>query len=59
MLDPAFVRTERFVSRLGGLPMLIAQAAEQFKLWTGVDGSEGVMREAADQALELDMTSEI
>jgi 3-dehydroquinate dehydratase / shikimate dehydrogenase len=38
---------------LGGLSMLIAQAAEQFKLWTGLDGSEGVMCEAAEQALQL------
>ena len=44
---------------LGGLPMLIAQAAEQFKLWTGVDGSEGVMCEAAEQALHLHRRSEI
>lgn len=38
---------------LGGLPMLIAQAAEQFRLWTGADASEGVMYEAAEQALHL------
>ena len=37
---------------LGGLSMLIAQAAEQFKLWTGADPSEGVMCEAAEQALQ-------
>ncbi len=33
---------------LGGLPMLIAQAAEQFRLWTGADAPEGVMYEAAE-----------
>ncbi|HEX8844773.1 MAG TPA: shikimate dehydrogenase [Pyrinomonadaceae bacterium] len=32
---------------IGGLPMLIAQAAEQFKLWTGLDAPVDVMREAA------------
>ena len=35
---------------LGGLSMLIAQAAEQFRLWTGADAPEGVMYEAAEQA---------
>ena len=37
---------------LGGLSMLIAQADEQFRLWTGVDAPEGVMYEAASQLLE-------
>ena len=32
---------------LGGLAMLVAQAAEQFKLWTGTAAPEGVMYEAA------------
>jgi 3-dehydroquinate dehydratase / shikimate dehydrogenase len=36
---------------LGGLPMLIAQAAEQFKLWTGSDAPTGVMREAAESGI--------
>jgi shikimate dehydrogenase len=36
---------------LGGLSMLIAQGAEQFKLWTGADGPEDVMWEAAERAL--------
>ena len=36
---------------LGGLPMLVAQAAEQFKLWTGVEAPEAVMTEAALRAL--------
>jgi 3-dehydroquinate dehydratase/shikimate dehydrogenase len=37
---------------LGGLAMLVAQAAEQFKLWTGVTPPEGVMREAAELGLK-------
>jgi 3-dehydroquinate dehydratase/shikimate dehydrogenase len=37
---------------LGGLSMLIAQAAEQFKLWTGADAPEGVMWKAAERALQ-------
>jgi 3-dehydroquinate dehydratase/shikimate dehydrogenase len=38
--------TEAGCETLGGLPMLIAQAAEQFKLWTGADAPEGVMYDA-------------
>ncbi|HYO99748.1 MAG TPA: shikimate dehydrogenase, partial [Pyrinomonadaceae bacterium] len=34
---------------LGGLPMLVAQAAAQFKLWTGEDAPLEVMREAAEK----------
>jgi 3-dehydroquinate dehydratase / shikimate dehydrogenase len=37
---------------LGGLPMLTAQAAEQFRLWTGSDAPGGVMREAAERLLQ-------
>jgi 3-dehydroquinate dehydratase/shikimate dehydrogenase len=37
---------------LGGLAMLVAQAAEQFKLWTGATPPEGVMREAAELGLK-------
>jgi len=36
---------------LGGLSMLIAQAAGQFRLWTGEAAPEGVMYEAAGRAL--------
>ncbi|MGH9932928.1 MAG: shikimate dehydrogenase [Pyrinomonadaceae bacterium] len=36
---------------LGGLSMLVAQAAEQFKLWTGSPPPEGVMLEAAERGL--------
>ncbi len=36
---------------LGGLPMLIAQAAEQFRLWTGREAPAGVMQETARRVL--------
>jgi 3-dehydroquinate dehydratase / shikimate dehydrogenase len=36
---------------LGGLAMLVAQAAEQFTLWTGAPPPEGVMFEAAERGL--------
>lgn len=36
---------------VGGLEMLLAQAAEQFELWTGKDAPVNVMREAATRAL--------
>jgi 3-dehydroquinate dehydratase / shikimate dehydrogenase len=35
----------------GGLTMLVAQAAEQFKLWTGEDAPLNVMRSAADNRI--------
>ncbi len=38
--------------RVGGLEMLIAQAAEQFKLWTGATPNLATMRNAAAKALE-------
>jgi 3-dehydroquinate dehydratase/shikimate dehydrogenase len=34
---------------VGGLSMLVAQAAEQFKLWTGKDAPVEVMRDAAEK----------
>ncbi|HYY57965.1 MAG TPA: shikimate dehydrogenase, partial [Pyrinomonadaceae bacterium] len=37
---------------IGGLPMLVAQAAEQFRLWSGEDAPLEVMREAALRAVE-------
>jgi 3-dehydroquinate dehydratase/shikimate dehydrogenase len=36
---------------LGGLDMLVAQAAQQFELWTGRPPQAGVMRSAADARL--------
>ncbi|HEX8136747.1 MAG TPA: shikimate dehydrogenase [Pyrinomonadaceae bacterium] len=36
---------------LGGLAMLVAQAAEQFRLWSGRDAPLDLMREAAERAL--------
>lgn len=36
---------------INGLEMLVGQAAEQFKLWTGSAAPESVMREAANRAL--------
>jgi shikimate 5-dehydrogenase len=37
---------------LGGLAMLVAQAAEQFRLWTGTAPPQEVMYEAAERGLE-------
>jgi shikimate 5-dehydrogenase len=36
---------------IGGLPMLVAQAAEQFRLWTGKAAPVEVMYKAAADAL--------
>jgi 3-dehydroquinate dehydratase/shikimate dehydrogenase len=36
---------------MSGFPMLVAQAVEQFKLWTGTEPPEKVMREAAKAGL--------
>ncbi|MDQ2976393.1 MAG: shikimate dehydrogenase [Acidobacteriota bacterium] len=36
---------------LGGLPMLVAQAAEQYRLWTGTSAPEDVMHDAAQRGL--------
>lgn len=36
---------------LNGLPMFIAQAAQQFRLWTGIHPDRLVMRRAAEKAL--------
>ena len=36
---------------IGGLEMLVTQAAEQFRLWTGTEAPEAVMRVAAARAL--------
>ncbi|MDQ2856286.1 MAG: shikimate dehydrogenase [Acidobacteriota bacterium] len=36
---------------IGGLEMLVLQAAEQFKLWTGEEAPVSVMRETAERAV--------
>jgi 3-dehydroquinate dehydratase/shikimate dehydrogenase len=38
---------------LGGLSMLVAQAAEQFTLWTGLQAPADVMRAAAEERLAV------
>lgn len=38
---------------IGGMEMFLAQAAEQFRLWTGLDVSQDSMRAAADRALAM------
>lgn len=45
--------SEAGCATLGGLPMLVAQAAAQFKLWTGVAAPESLMYEAAERKLGL------
>jgi shikimate dehydrogenase len=37
---------------LGGLSMLVTQAAAQFKLWTGTNPPEDVMRKAVQEAMQ-------
>lgn len=39
---------------LGGMPMLVRQAAEQFSLWTKIPAPEKVMLQVAIEALEKD-----
>lgn len=52
--DTRFMREARQAGceSVGGLAMLVAQATEQFKLWTGHDAPADVMREAARRPLE-------
>nr|MBA3804447.1 shikimate dehydrogenase [Acidobacteriota bacterium] len=51
--ETRFIREAREAGceTIGGLAMLVAQAAEQFKLWTGEDAPLDVMGEAAARAL--------
>ena len=51
--ETKFLREAREVGcqTLDGLAMLVAQAAEQFRLWTGTLPPEGVMYEAAERGL--------
>jgi len=52
-LETQFLREARAAGceTLGGIEMLISQAVEQFKLWTGEDAPVDVMRDAARRAL--------
>jgi 3-dehydroquinate dehydratase/shikimate dehydrogenase len=51
--ETRFLREARAAgcATLSGLEMLIAQAVEQFKLWTGQDPNAEIMRAAAQRAL--------
>lgn len=54
--NPAVTRLAREAAAagcetIGGLEMLVAQAEQQFKWWTGTDAPVGVMREAAMKQL--------
>jgi shikimate dehydrogenase len=52
-IETRFLREAREAAcdTLGGLAMLIAQAAEQFRLWTGIEATEKVMSAAASHEL--------
>jgi shikimate dehydrogenase len=52
-IETRFLREARSAGceTLGGLPMLVAQAAEQFRLWTGREAPREVMQSAAMEAL--------
>ncbi|MGI8918055.1 MAG: shikimate dehydrogenase [Pyrinomonadaceae bacterium] len=52
-LETRFLREARAAGcqTLGGLPVLVKQALEQFRLWTGVQAPEQVMLHAAHEAL--------
>jgi shikimate 5-dehydrogenase len=54
-METRFLREARAAGceTLGGLEMLLAQAVEQFKLWTGKDPDVEVMRTAALRSLEF------
>jgi len=54
-IETKFLReaSEAGCQTLGGLSMLVAQAAEQFSLWTGAVAPDGVMYEAAKRGLNL------
>jgi 3-dehydroquinate dehydratase / shikimate dehydrogenase len=49
-LETQFLREAREggCDTLGGMEMFVAQAAEQFRLWTGLDAPKNVMRKAAE-----------
>jgi 3-dehydroquinate dehydratase/shikimate dehydrogenase len=52
-LETRFMREARAAGceTIGGLEMLIAQAVEQFRLWTGAHPNVATMRRAAEKAL--------
>jgi len=52
-IETLFLRQARRAGckTIGGLPMLVLQAAEQFKLWTRAEAPLAVMQEAAKRAL--------
>ena len=54
-LETKFMREARESGclTLGGLAMLVAQAVEQFKLWTGTAPPEDVMLAAAERGLKI------
>jgi 3-dehydroquinate dehydratase/shikimate dehydrogenase len=58
--DTLFLRQAREAGcdTIGGLAMLVLQGVEQFRLWTGIEASVEVMREAAERAVK-DFRSEI
>lgn len=53
-LETQFIREARQAGceTVGGLEMLIGQAVDQFRLWTGQEPDVGKMRDAAERALD-------
>ncbi|HEX8494657.1 MAG TPA: shikimate dehydrogenase [Pyrinomonadaceae bacterium] len=53
--ETRFIREAREAGceTMGGLSMLVAQAAEQFQLWTGAEAPVGLMRKAAQASLDM------
>ena len=53
-LDTRFLREALAAGceKIGGLSMLVTQAGEQFKLWTGVDAPEDLMHQVAAKAIK-------
>ena len=59
-VETQFIREARAAGceTLGGLEMFLVQAAAQFRLWTLQEPDLGMMRDAANRALELQAISE-
>ena len=53
-VETRFMREARHAqcAAIGGLPMLVFQAAEQFRLWTGIEAPIEIMHKAASSAIE-------